>query len=109
MPQTNSLLAKKISTFVQLTDEELECFAGLQSKPIRVKRGGEIVREGQTGQMAYIIQAGWACSFKLLPDGGRLVITFPIPGDVVGLRTMLLRTSDPIVSWNRRFTPGNRW
>ena len=94
MPQTNSLLAKKISTFVQLTDKELECLAGLQSKPIRVKRGGEIVREGQTGQMAYIIQAGWACSFKLLPDGGRLVITFPIPGDVVGLRSMLLRTSD---------------
>ena len=44
--------------------------------------------------MAYILQAGWACSFKLLPDGGRQIIAFPLPGDCVGLRSALLRTSD---------------
>jgi CRP-like cAMP-binding protein len=44
--------------------------------------------------LAYILQAGWACSFKLLPDGGRQIIAFPLPGDCVGLRSVLLRTSD---------------
>jgi len=34
-----------------------------------------------------------ACSFKLLP-GGRQIISFPIAGDVVGLRSVLLRTAD---------------
>ena len=29
-----------------------------------------------------------------MPDGGRQVIDFPIPGDVIGLRSVLLRTSD---------------
>jgi CRP-like cAMP-binding protein len=94
MPQRSSVLARKIGAFVQLSETELEHLSGLHSAPVQVKRGAEIVHEGQTGQMAYIIQSGWACSFKLLPDGGRQIITFPVPGDCVGLRSMLLRTSD---------------
>jgi CRP-like cAMP-binding protein len=40
------------------------------------------------------MQAGWACSYKLLPDGARQIISFPIAGDIVGLRSVLLRTAD---------------
>ena len=43
---------------------------------------------------AFILQDGWGCSFKLLPDGSRQVIDFPIPGDVIGLRSLLMRTAD---------------
>ncbi len=94
MPPAASLLARKLSSFVDLSEQEHGCLVELQSTAVRVKRGKELVHEGQPGQMAYIIQAGWACSFKLLPDGGRQIITFPIPGDWVGLRSALLRTSD---------------
>ena len=94
MRHGQSLLAKKIGAFVQLSDRELAHLARLESKRVRVARGRELVHEGQTGQVAYIIQAGWACSFKLLRDGGRQIIAFPVPGDCVGLRSMLLRTSD---------------
>jgi CRP-like cAMP-binding protein len=57
-------------------------------------RGREMAHQGELGQAAYILRAGWACSFKLLSNGGRQVIAFPVPGDIVGLRSMLLRTSD---------------
>ena len=90
----DSLLARKLNSFLPLTAHELACLAALQSEPVRVKQGGELVYEGQTGHKAYILQAGWACSFKLLPDGGRQIIRFPLPGDCVGLRSVLLRTSD---------------
>jgi CRP-like cAMP-binding protein len=89
-----SLLARKISTFIQLSELELEFLAELQSAPFALARGKELVHEGQLRQSAYILQAGWACSFKLLPDGGRQIIAFPLPGDCVGLRSILLRTSD---------------
>jgi CRP-like cAMP-binding protein len=72
----------------------LEFLADLQSAPFALARGEELVHEGQLRQAAFILQEGWACSFKLLPDGGRQIITFPVPGDCVGLRSMLLRTSD---------------
>ena len=94
MARDLSMLAKKLSSFMSLTDSELDCLADLQSAPIHVKRGQEIVYEGQAGQVAYILQEGWASSFKWLPDGGRQIIAFPIPGDCVGLRSVLLRTSD---------------
>jgi CRP-like cAMP-binding protein len=68
--------------------------ADLQSSPFTLARGEELAHEGQRRQAAYILQSGWACSFKLLPDGGRQIITFPVPGDCVGLRGTLLRTSD---------------
>jgi CRP-like cAMP-binding protein len=94
MPHDECCLTRKLGTFIQLSRAERECLADLQSSPVRVKRGKELVHEGQTGHKAYILQAGWALSFKLLPDGGRQIIGFPLPGDCVGLRSVLLRTSD---------------
>lgn len=94
MPQDNGAFARKLNSFVQLTGDEIACLAELQSAPIHVESGKEIVYEGQTGHMAYVLQAGWACSFKLLPDGGRQIITFSLPGDCIGLRSVLLHTSD---------------
>ncbi len=92
--QKVSCLETKLNSFVLLSPAEMSCLSDLQSAPVRVKRGQELVYEGQTGHKVYILQAGWACSFKLLPDGGRQIIGFPIPGDCIGLRSVLLRTSD---------------
>lgn len=87
-------LAAKLNTFVQLSDGELDCLTRLQSRPSTVKLGHALVQEGQTGHKAFILQAGWACSFKIMRDGSRQIIGFPIPGDCIGLRSVLLRTSD---------------
>ncbi len=87
-------LAAKLNSFVQLTEQELDCLTRLQSRPSSVKVGHALVQEGQTGHKAFILQAGWACSFKIMRDGSRQIIGFPIPGDCIGLRSVLLRTSD---------------
>lgn len=92
--QFDSVLARKLNTFVALSSEELACLAELQTNPIKVKRGKQLTQEGQTGHKAFLLQDGWACSFKILPDGGRQIISFPIAGDIVGLRSVLLRTAD---------------
>ena len=94
MPHQAGLLAQKLGTFMQLSERELDFLCDLQSAPIVVKRGKELIQEGETGQVAYILQEGWACSFKMLRDGERQIITFPVPGDCVGLRSTLLHTSD---------------
>jgi CRP-like cAMP-binding protein len=92
--QADSILAKKLNTFVALVPEELSWLAQIQSKPLTVKRGKQLTREGQTGHTAFVLQAGWACSFKDLPNGDRQIIGFPIAGDCVGLRSILLKTAD---------------
>jgi len=41
-----------------------------------------------------LLQEGWASCYKDLPDGRRQIITFSVPGDCLGLRSVLLRTAD---------------
>ena len=89
-----SVLARKLSTFIELSSAEQQRLADLQSTSQRVKRGKQLMREGEAGHEAFVLQAGWACSYKDLPSGGRQVISFPIAGDFVGLRSILLRTAD---------------
>ena len=87
-------LEAKLSGFIALSDRERECLRDLQSVAIKVERGRELTRQGEAGHVAYILQDGWGCSFKMMRDGGRQIITVPIPGDCVGLRSVLLRTAD---------------
>lgn len=95
MPLTEfTPLAKKLNAFVALAPNELACVADLQSRRRRISALTELVHEGQTGHRAWILLDGWAYSYKLVPDGGRQIIGFPLPGDFMGLRSVLLRTSD---------------
>lgn len=90
----SSPLSQKLSTFIRMNGDELDCLAALQSDPIRLERGSELIRQGEVGRFACIMQSGWGCSFKLLQDGSRQIITFPIAGDCIGMRSILLRVSD---------------
>ena len=89
-----SALVQKLNRFLPLNPEELESLAGLEARRRPIAAHTEIVHERQEGHHAFLLQEGWACAYKLLPDGGRQVIDFSIPGDVMGLRSVLLRTSD---------------
>lgn len=94
MPLANDFLARKLTYFVPLSSTELAGLAELQSAPVHVTRGKELMHQGEKGQVAYILHSGWGCSFKILRDGARQIITFPVPGDLIGLRSVLLKTSD---------------
>jgi CRP-like cAMP-binding protein len=91
---SDSVLAKKLNAFVPLSSDELKCLADMQPTLVRVKRGQQLTHEGQTGHRVFVLQVGWACSYKLLPNGRRQIISFPVAGDIVGLRSVLLRTAD---------------
>ncbi len=94
MSRVETPLAKKLNNFVDLSPDELACLADLQSRRRTVAALTEIVYEGQTNHRAWILQEGWANCYKLVPSGNRQIIGFPLPGDFMGLRSILLRTSD---------------
>jgi CRP-like cAMP-binding protein len=94
MPGIESALARKLGRFLPLGPAELAALAGLEAARRPVAAGVELIREWQAGQRAFILQEGWACCHKLLPDGGRQVIDVRVPGDFLGLRSVLLRTAD---------------
>jgi CRP-like cAMP-binding protein len=94
MMAVESALALKLGRFLPLGPDEATALAALEAKRRPVAAGTELIHERQAGQRAFILQEGWACCYKLLPDGGRQVIDVRVPGDFIGLRSVLLRTSD---------------
>jgi CRP-like cAMP-binding protein len=94
MSTAQSPLARKLGNFVALSDAELEVLAGLHRRRRKFVAGRDLVHQGQTHQAAYILAEGWVCSYKLLRDGSRQIVDFQIPGDFLGLRSVLFRTAD---------------
>lgn len=94
MQITDSPLTKKLGAFVALSPVELDVLAQLHRRRRSFEPGRDLMHQGQDDQSAYILAEGWVCSYKLLPDGTRQIIDFQIPGDFLGLRSILFRTSD---------------
>jgi CRP-like cAMP-binding protein len=86
--------ALKLGAFVALSGDELSAMDRLQSRRKKFAAGREIVHQGQFKQTSYILNSGWVCSYKLLSGGARQIVDFQIPGDFLGLRSMLFRSAD---------------
>lgn len=89
-----SPLARKLTAFVTLSDTDLSTLARFDRRRKTFQSGHEMIHEGQAKASAFILSTGWACSYKILPDGERQIVDFQIPGDFLGLRSILFRTSD---------------
>lgn len=94
MPNPQSPLTRKLSAYVALSDADLATLARFDGRRRTFQSGHELIHEGQENASAFILAAGWACSYKMLPDGERQIVDFQIPGDFLGLRSILFRTAD---------------
>lgn len=94
MTAMQSPFARKLGAFVALSGAELATLGALHSRRRSFAAGRDMLHEGQTKSSAYILASGWACAYKLLPSGSRQIVDFQIPGDFLGLRSLLFRTAD---------------
>lgn len=54
----------------------------------------DLIREGDKPGPVFIVLEGWACRYKLLPEGGRQVIAFLMPGDACDMHVAVLDEMD---------------
>ena len=90
----DSPFARKLTAFVRLSDADLTVMSDIYRRRRRFPVGVDMIHQGHTDQSAYILASGWACSYKLLPGGSRQIVDIQIPGDFLGLRSVLFRTSN---------------
>ncbi|MDG1116876.1 MAG: Crp/Fnr family transcriptional regulator [Flavimaricola sp.] len=90
----STAVARKLGAFVALSDADRCILTGLVKRRRSFEAGRDLVLQGQSDHVAYIVVSGWACSYKLLPDGQRQIVDFQIPGDFLGLRSLMLHLSD---------------
>lgn len=89
-----SPLQLKLSARFALSDEELTIIHHFERCRRTFLTGQELIHEGQGNLSAFILSKGWAFSYKILPSGNRQIIEFQIPGDFLGLRSVLFHASD---------------
>ncbi|WP_054008472.1 Crp/Fnr family transcriptional regulator [Cypionkella psychrotolerans] len=90
----DSPFARKLTAFVRLSQDDLSVLSDVYRRRRSFAAGRDMIHQGQVDQTAYIVASGWACSYKLLPGGTRQIVDFQIPGDFLGLRSVLFRTAD---------------
>jgi CRP-like cAMP-binding protein len=84
----------RLSAFVRLdaVDEERLRHACRQVRTY--KKAHNLIREGDRPGPVFVILEGWACRYKILPNGNRQIIAFMMPGDFCDMHIGVLDEMD---------------
>lgn len=90
---TNPLVAK-LRNFCPLSDQdeaEIERL-GIDVRSHKAKR--DLIKEGDRPDHVFLLIDGWACRYKILPDGRRQIVAYLLPGDLCDVQIFILRQMD---------------
>ncbi|KLK90309.1 cyclic nucleotide-binding protein [Microvirga vignae] len=91
----HNLLINKLEQFTKLSPEDKQVLADVARGRVWVRGAREdIIQEGDKPTCVNLILKGWACRYKMLPDGRRQIIAFFVPGDLCDLHVFVLRAMD---------------
>ncbi len=89
----------KMEQFTRFSEEERQTLDGLISKRQQQHQPGEdIIKEGEHSPDCHVVLSGLACRYKLLPDGGRQIMAFLVPGDLCDAEIFILKEMDHSVA-----------
>lgn len=58
----------------------------------------DLIREGDKPGPVFVMLEGWACRYKLLPEGGRQIMAFLMPGDFCDMHVAILDEMDHTIA-----------
>jgi CRP-like cAMP-binding protein len=79
LPRSDCVLIKRLQTGGSLAADEIQALTRIIRLRRQVSRHNDIVLEGTSPDHCTLILSGFACRYKLLPDGGRQIHAFKIP------------------------------
>ena len=88
-PERRRLLLK-LQSIAELTGDEKQAILGLPMVVKTLPADHEIVSIGDHPSHCCLLLEGWACRYKMLPDGSRQIMSFHIPGDIPDLQSLYL-------------------
>ena len=84
----------KLHGYSRLTTDEIDVLLEATSRPRKVPTRTDLIREGDRPGPVFVILEGWACRYKILPNGTRQVLAYLMPGDSCDLHVGLLAEMD---------------
>jgi CRP-like cAMP-binding protein len=91
-------LIRKLENFSPLTAEEKEALniATLDQRQLGPRQ--DVIRENESTSGVNLIVEGFACRFKILPDGRRQILGYLVPGDMCDLHVLILKRMDHAIA-----------
>lgn len=94
MLKGDHVFIKSLQAAVALAADEIQALISIIKPGRHVPRHHDIVQEGSSPDCCTLIVSGLACRYKILPEGGRQIHGFKIPGDVPDLYSFILGQTD---------------
>jgi CRP-like cAMP-binding protein len=89
-----SLLIRKLERFEPWSADERQSVLDAIDCTLRLPAHAHLVQEGEVPDGLHVMLEGFACGYKLLPDGRRQIVSYCVPGDVCDLRSAMLPRMD---------------
>ncbi|HEY8383836.1 MAG TPA: Crp/Fnr family transcriptional regulator [Microvirga sp.] len=87
-------IVTKLESILTLSDEEKVAILSLPMQVVTLRPDQDIVREGDRPLRCCALLEGFACTYKMTPNGKRQIMSFYIPGDIPDLQSLHLNTLD---------------
>jgi CRP-like cAMP-binding protein len=84
----------KLHGFSPLSADEKAALSKATSGARKIRAKTDLIREGDRPGPVFVILEGWACRYKILPNGTRQVLAYLMPGDSCDLHIGLLAEMD---------------
>lgn len=87
-------LVSKLSHGASLSEADVARLTEISAPMAKVPPHTDLIREGDRPDKVQLVMSGIACRYKILPDGGRQIMAFLLPGDICDLHVTLLGHMD---------------
>lgn len=95
---TISPLVLKLTRGTLLTLDDCKVLEAMGQEAQWIGPRQDLICEGQKPEHVHIVLEGFACRYKLLPDGGRQIIALLLPGDFCDLHVAILGEMDHTIA-----------
>lgn len=90
-------LASRLQHHGALSSDERELILSLPFRAKTLPANTRLFREDEPVDECSVLLDGFACRYKLMPNGARQILNILVPGEVIGLEPMLLGRADHAV------------
>ena len=87
-------LIRRLESIAPVSDDERRAITALPIMVRELKADADIVRDHDRPSQCCAILEGFACRYKVLPEGRRQIMSFHIPGDIPDLQSLHLEIMD---------------
>lgn len=89
-----TIFSRKLAGYSSLSPDDVALLEGTVSSARALPANYDLVMEGDKPGPTFVVLDGWACRYKMLPNGSRQILAFLLPGDSCDLHVSLLDRMD---------------